>query len=104
MGGSSSITGSATPAQVLKEMVPQLRVLLNPKHPQFRVLPYVELLAHLQDPHPCPLYPDQLLLTKLAQDFITREQEAHLEREQTGEYIVPGGIQTSCHNVNFQQH
>ena len=73
--------------------VQQLRVLLNPKHPLFRVLPYAELLTHLQDHCPCPLHPNQLLLTKSAWDFITREQEAHLERGQTGKYIAPGGIE-----------
>ena len=61
------------------------RVLLNPEHPLFGVLPYEELLNHLWDHHPHPLHTDQLLLTELAQDLIAREQEAHLKREQTGE-------------------
>ena len=87
-----------------KETVQQLRALLNPEHPLFGVLPYMELLTYLHDPHPCSLHPDQLLLTKSAQDFINREQEAHQERVETGEYIVPGGIQMSHHNMNCQQH
>ena len=85
-------------------MVQQARVLLNPEHPLFGVLPYTELLIHLWDCCPHPLHPDQLLLTKSAQDFITQEQEGHLEREQTGEYIAPGGIQISHCDMNCQQH
>ena len=50
--------------------VQQLRVLLNPEHPLFGILPYEELLACLHDPHLHPLHPDQLLLTESAQDFI----------------------------------
>ena len=87
-----------------KEIVQQLRVLLNPEHPLFRVLPYVELLTHLYDPHPHPLHPDQLLLTESARDFINLRQAVHQERVETGEYIAPGGIQTSHHNMNCQQH
>ena len=69
---------------ILKETVQQLRILFNS-------LPYVELLTCLCNPHLCPLHPDQLLLTKSAQDFINQEQAAHLERVETGEYIAPGG-------------
>ena len=81
-----------TPTLILKETVQQLRVLLNPKHPLFRTLPYGELLAHLRDPHPQPLHPDQLLLTESAHHFINLRQAVLLEREETGEYIAPGGI------------
>ena len=73
-------------------MVHQLRVLLNPEHPLFGVLPYAELLTCLHNPCPCPLHPDQLLLTESAQDFINQEQTAHLERGEKGEYIALGGI------------
>ena len=55
---------------ILKETVQQLRVLLNPEHPLFGVLPYAELLACLCDPCLHPLHPDQLLLTESAWDFI----------------------------------
>ena len=87
-----------------KETVHQLRVLLNPEHSLFGILPYRELHAHLQDQWPHPLHPNQLLLTESAWDFINREQEAHQERVETGEYIAPGGIQMSHHNMNHQQH
>ena len=96
--------GSATLTWILKETVQQLRVLLNPEYPLFGVLPYGELLMHLCDHWPCSLHPDQLLLTESVRDFITKEQEAHMEREQTGEYTAHGGIQTCCHDVNHQQH
>ena len=78
-------------------------VLLNPEHPLFGILPYVELLACLQDPHLQPLHPDQLLLAESAHHFISLRQEVLLEREETGEYIAPGGIRTSKHDVNHQQ-
>ena len=55
---------------ILKETVQKQRVLLNPEHPLFGILPYTELLAHLCDPRLRPLHPDQLLLTESAQDFI----------------------------------
>ena len=87
-----------------KETVQQLRVLLSPEHPLFGILPYEELLAHLRDPRPRPLHPDQLLLTESARRFIDLRQEALLEREETGEYIAPGGTRTSKHDVNRQQH
>ena len=87
-----------------KEIVQQLRILLNPEHPLFGTLSYVELLARLCDPRPQPLHPDQLLLTESAHCFIDLRQAVHQEREETGEYIAPGGIQTSCHDVNCQQH
>ena len=77
---------------ILKEMVQQLRVLLNPEHPLFRVLPYVEILAHLCNPRPHPLHPDQLLFTESTQDVIRREQEARQERLETGECIALGAI------------
>ena len=75
-----------------KETVQQLRVLLNPEHPLFGTLPYEELLACIQDPRPRPLHPDQLLLTESAHHFIDLRQAVLLEREETGEYIAPGGI------------
>ena len=81
-----------TPTQILKETVQQQRVLLNPDHPLFGILPYAELLTCLHDCHPCPLHPDQLLLTESAWDFINLRQEVHQERVETGEYIAPGGI------------
>ena len=87
-----------------KETVQQLRVLLNPEHPLFGTLPYAELLAHLRDPRPQPLHPDQLLLTESARRFIDLRQAVLQEREETEEYIAPGGIRTSCHDVNRQQH
>ena len=93
-----------TPTLILKETVQQLRVLLNPEHPLFGMLPYTELLAHLCDPCPHPLHPDQLLLTESAQDFINLRQAVHQERLEIGEYIAPGGIQTSHQDVNCQQH
>ena len=77
---------------ILKEIVQQLRVLLNPEHPLFGTLPYMELLTHLHDPCPHPLHPDQLLLTESACCFIDLRQAVHQEREETGEYIAPGGI------------
>ena len=79
-------------------------MLLNPRHPLFGILPYEELLARLRDPHPQPLLPDQLLLTESARRFIDLRQEVLQEREETGEYIAPGGIRTSKHDVNRQQH
>ena len=79
-------------------------MLLNPEHPLFGILPYKELLARLQDPRPRPLRPDQLLLTESARQFIDLRREVLLEREETGEYIAPGGIRTSKHDVNRQQH
>ena len=87
-----------------KETVQQLRVLLNPEHPLFGTLPYVELLTHLRDPCPQPLHPDQLLLIESAHRFINLRQAVLQEREETGEYIAPGGIQMSRHDVNRQQH
>ena len=75
-----------------KDTVQKLRVLLNPKHPLFGTLPYAELLAHLHDPCLHPLHPDQLLLTDSAHRFINLRQAVHQEREETGEYIAPGGI------------
>ena len=87
-----------------KETVQQLRVLLNPEHPLFGTLPYVELLTHLQDPCPQPLHPDQLLLIESAHRFINLRQAVLQEREETGEYIAPGGIRMSRHDVNCQQH
>ena len=93
-----------TPTLIPKKTVQQLRVLLNPEHPLFGILPYGELLARLQDPHLRPLHPDQLLLTESARRFIDLRQEVLLEREETGEYIAPGGIRTSKHDVNRQQH
>ena len=78
--------------QIPKETVQQQRALLNPEHPLFGILPYGELLTRLQDPHPQPLHPDQLLLTELAHHFINRRQAVLQEREETGEYIAPGGI------------
>ena len=75
-----------------KETVQQLRVLLNPEHPLFGTLLYAELLACLRDPHLHPLHPDQLLLTESACHFIDLRQAVHQEREETGEYITPGGI------------
>ena len=62
------------------------------------------LLTRLHDPCLRPLHPDQLLLTESARHFIDLRQEVHLEREETGEYIAPGGIQMSRHDVNHQQH
>ena len=97
--------GSAeTPTLIPKETVQQLRVLLNPKHPLFGTLPYMELLARLRDPRLQPLHPDQLLLTESACRFIDLRQAVLQEREETGEYIAPGGIRTSRHDVNRQQH
>ena len=93
-----------TPTLIPKETVQQLRVLLNPEHPLFGTLPYAELLACLRDPRPRPLHPDQLLLTESARHFIDLRQAVLQEREETGEYIAPGGIQTSRHDVNRQQH
>ena len=97
--------GSAeTPTLIPKETVQLQRILLNPEHPLFGILPYAELLARLQDPCPRPLHPDQLLLTESARHFIDLRQAVCQEREEAGEYIAPGGIRTSCHNVNCQQH
>ena len=97
--------GSAeTLTPIPKETVQQQRVLLNPEHPLFGILPYGELLACLQDSRPRPLHPDQLLLTESARHFINLRQEVLLEMEETGEYIAPGGIRTSRHDVNRQQH
>ena len=97
--------GSAeTPTLIPKETVQQLRVLINPEHPLFGILPYKELHARLRDPRPQPLHPDQLLLTESARRFIDLRQEVLLEREETGEYLAPGGIRTSKHDVNRQQH
>ena len=79
-------------------------MLLNPEHPLFGILPYEELLACLQDPQLRPLHPEQLLLTESARRFIDLRQTVLQEREETGEYIAPGGIRTSCHDVNRQQH
>ena len=79
-------------------------MLLDPRHPLFGILPYEELHAHLRDLRPRPLHPDQLLLTESARRFIDLRQEVLLEREETGEYIAPGGIRTSKYNVNRQQH
>ena len=87
-----------------KETVQQQRALLNPKHPLFGILPYGELLARLQDPCPRPLHPDQLLLTESARHFIDLRQAVLQEREETGEYITPGGIRTSRHDMDRQQH
>ena len=87
-----------------KEIVQQQRVLLNPEHPLFGILPYEELLTCLRDPRPQPLHPDQLLLTESAHCFIDLRQAVLQEREETGEYIAPGGIRTSRHDVNRQQH
>ena len=89
---------------IQKETVQQLRVLLNAEHSLFGILLYKELLTRLQDPHPQPLHPDQLLLTESAHRFIDLRQEVLLEREETGEYIAPRGIRTSCHDMNRQQH
>ena len=75
-----------------KETVQQQRVLLNPKHPLFGILPYGELLARLRDPHPQPLHPDQLLLSESARCFIDLRLAVLQEREETGEYLAPGGI------------
>ena len=75
-----------------KETVQQLRVPLNSKHPLFGILPYKELLARLRDPRPRPLHPDQLLLTESAHRFINLRQAVLQEREETEEYIAPGGI------------
>ena len=80
------------PTLILKETVQQLRVLLNPEHPLFGVLLYMELLTCLYDPCPHPLHPDQLLLTESAQDFMYQEQAAHQERVERGEYITPRGV------------
>ena len=93
-----------TPTLIPKETVQQLRVSLNPEHPLFGILPYEELCARLRDPRPRPLHPDQLLLNESACRFIDLRQEVLLEREETGEYIAPGGIRTSRHDVNRQQH
>ena len=93
-----------TPTPIPKGTVQQLRVLLNPKHPLFGILPYRELFAHLQDPRPRPLHPDQLLLTESARRFINLRQAVLQEREETEEYITPGGIQMSRHDMNHQQH
>ena len=89
---------------VLKETVQQLRVPLRLEHPLFGILLYKELLVCLRDPRPQPLHPDQLLLTESARHFIDLRQAVLQEREETGEYIAPGGIRTSHHNVNRQQH
>ena len=75
-----------------KETVQKLRVLLNAEHPLFGTLPYKELLARLQEPRLQPLHPDQLLLTASACRFINLKQAVLQEREETGEYIAPGGI------------
>ena len=75
-----------------KETVQQLRIPLCPEHPLFGILPYTELLAYLQDPRLRPLHPDQLLLTESAHRFIDLRQAVLQEREETGEYIAPGGI------------
>ena len=97
--------GSAeTLTLILKESVQQLRVLLNSEHPLFGTLPYTELLTPLQDPRPRPLHPDQLLLTESACRFIDLRQAVLQEREETGEYIAPGGIRMSRHDMNHQQH
>ena len=80
------------PTLIPKETAHQLRVLLNPEHPLFGVLPYAELLTRLCNPRPHPLHPDQLLLTESAWDFINQEQAAHLERVERGEYLAPGGV------------
>ena len=93
-----------TPTLIPKETVQQQRVLLNPEHPLFGILPYEELLACLRDPHLQPLHPDQLLLTESARRFIDLRQAVLQEREETGGYIAPGGIRTSRHDVNHQQH
>ena len=93
-----------TPTLILKETVQQLRVLLNAEHPLFGILLYEELLAHLRDPRLQPLHPDRLLLTESAHRFINLKQAVLQEREETGEYIAPGGIRTSCHDMNRQQH
>ena len=93
-----------TPTLIPKETVQQQRILLNPEHPLFGILPYAELLTRLQDPCLRPLHPDQLLLTESARHFIDLRQAVLQEREETGEYIAPGGIRMSCHDVNRQQH
>ena len=93
-----------TPTVIPKETVQQQRVLLNPEHPLFGILPYAELLTHLQDQCPRPLHPDQLLLTESARRFINLRQAVLQEREETEEYIAPGGIRMSHHDVNRQQH
>ena len=93
-----------TPTLIPKETVQQQRVLFDPRHPLFGILPYKELLTRLQDLRPRPLHPDQLLLNESARRFIDLRQEVLLEREETGEYIAPGGIRTSKHDVNRQQH
>ena len=67
-------------------------MLLNTEHPLFGILPYEELLTCLRDPHLRPLHPDQLLLTESARHFIDLRQAVLQEREETGEYIAPGGI------------
>ena len=87
-----------------KETVQQPRVQLNAEHPLFGILPYAELIARLRDPRPQPLHPDQLLPTESARRFIDLRQTVLQEREETGEYIAPGGIRTSCHDVNRLQH
>ena len=87
-----------------KETVQQLRISLKAEHPLFGILPYKELLARLRDHRPRPLHPDQLLLTESARRFIDLRQAVLQEREEMREYIAPGGIQTSCHDVNRQQH
>ena len=69
-----------TPTVIPKETVQQQRVLLNPEHPLFGILPYEELLARLRGPHPQPLHPDQLLLTESARRFINLRQEVLLRR------------------------
>ena len=63
-----------TPTLIPKETVQQQRVLLNPEHPLFGILPYEELLARLRDPRPRPLHTDQLLLTESARRFIDLRQ------------------------------
>ena len=80
------------PTRAKRNTVQQLRVLLNPEHPLFGILPYKELLAHLRDPRPQPLHPGQLLLTESARRFINLRQAVLQEREEIGEYIAPGGI------------
>ena len=97
-------SSAETPTLIPKEIVQQLRVQLHLEHPLFGILPYKELLARLLDPHLQPLHPDQLLLTESARRFIELRQTVLLEREETGEYIAPGGIRTTHHDVNCQQH
>ena len=93
-----------TPTLIPKETVQQQRVLLDPEYPLFGILPYRELLARLQDPRLQPLHPDQLLLSESARRFIDLRLAVLQEREETGEYLAPGGIRTSRHDMNHQQH